>query len=103
MKNLQSRVEERSPNWLPIPGVVGHERREAQVDENDFFRKAEIIAFYPKQRHGMLQNEGGERISFDLRNLCVVGDASYLDVGIRVGYDVSRTSNGNRITCLKVY
>lgn len=104
MREIQMKVEARKPNWLPIPGVItAGEKRSALVDENDFFRKGEVVSYQPMQRHGVIENEQGERVPFDLHQIDVLGDAAYIEAGVRVGYDVSRTSSGNRVTCLKVY
>ncbi len=104
MREMQTKFEARSPNWLPIPGVVtSGEKRVALVDENDLFRKGEVVSYYPMQRHGVIESEQGEKSPFDLHLIDVRGDISYIESGVRIGYDVSRTPGGNRVTCLKVY
>lgn len=104
MRELHTHVEQRPANWLPIPGVSSaKEKREVHVDENDFFRKGEVAIFHPRQASGVITSDRGDRLPFDLREINVIGDFENIDVGMRVGYDVSRTSSGYKITCLKVY
>ncbi|MFH1830835.1 MAG: hypothetical protein ABH871_08700 [Pseudomonadota bacterium] len=104
MTDFHSHVEQRPVNWLPIPGLSGaKEKREVKVDENDFFRKGEIASYYPGQGSGVIATDKGERLPFDLRGINMIGDLKDIDAGIRVGYDVSRTSGGYKITCIKVY
>jgi hypothetical protein len=104
LKHLQANIRTRAPNWLPIPGAGSERgRREAQVDEGDLFAKGELIAFLPKQARGVIRNGHGDHLTFDLKTISVLGDVGHLEVGARVGYDMARTSNGNRVTVLKIY
>lgn len=104
MKQKLSQVKERTPNWLPLPGGMPDRlRHEAQVDEGDFFAKGEVVSYLPKQAKGVIQSDHGGQLAFDLKTILVLGEARYLEVGSRVGYDVARTSNGNRLTLLKIY
>jgi len=104
MTPMPARVEARRPNWLPIPGAISaEEKRSARVVEDDFFRKAEIVSFHSNQRHGVLVNDSGERIPFNLHEISVSGDPANIGVGLRVGYDVARTASGHRVTMIKVY
>lgn len=104
MRSMPSKVKERAPNWLPIPGAISaEERNSARVVEDDFFRKGEIVNFRPKQRHGEVTNDRGDRIPFNLHDISVLGDPSNIGDGLRVGYDIARTSRGPRVTVLKVY
>jgi hypothetical protein len=104
MVPMPSKVLERAPNWLPIPGVISaEEKHSARVDENDFFRKGEIVSFQPRQRHGEVANDRGLRIPFDLHEASIVGDPTNIGVGMRIGYDASRISGGLRVTVLKIY
>ena len=104
MVPMPSKVLERAPNWLPIPGAISaEEKHSARVDENDFFRKGEIVSFQQRQRHGEVENDRGLRIPFDLHEASIVGDPTNIGVGLRVGYDASRISGGLRVTVLKIY
>jgi hypothetical protein len=102
--NEQHLIEERSPNWLPLPGEeMAVKRRVAVVDANDLFCKAEVATYYPKQRCGILKNERGALIPFSLDEAFVIGDLCHLEPAGRVGYDASCTSHGQRVTKLKIY
>lgn len=104
MVPMPSQVIERRPNWLPIPGAISaQEKRSQRVDEDDLFRKGEVVIFQPKQGHGVVANDRGDRLPFDLRQIAVIGGAENIGVGLRIGYDVARTSSGYRVTTLKVY
>lgn len=102
--NLHATFRERPPNWLPVPGAHAvRERREARVNESDFFTKGEVLTFLPKQGRGVLKNAQGDLIAFDLKTVSLIGEAGDIQSGMRVGYDVARTSHGNRVTTLKIY
>lgn len=101
---MPAKVEARAPNWLPIPGAISaEEKRSARVVEDDFFRKGEVMSFQANQRHGVLTNDRGDRIPFDLHDISVLGDPAGIGVGLRVGYDASHTPGGMKITVIKVY
>lgn len=99
----------RPPNWLPLPGVADRAEVIAEpqlVDEHDNFPKATVEEYYPRLRMGFLITDGGKRIKFDLSRIRLAGPAHphlRLKKGCRVGFDVGRTSNGVRLSTLKVY
>jgi len=104
MVPMPSKVLERAPNWLPIPGAISaEEKHSARVDEGDFFRKGEIVSFQPRQGHGEVENDRGLRIPFNLHEVSVMGDPTNIGAGLRIGYDASRISGGLRVTILKIY
>lgn len=97
-------VEARPPNWLPIPCEEEKPKQRIQaVDENDFFRKGDLDSFYPNQGYGIINDRHAGQIQFSISDIMVIGDSSHLGSGVRVGYDISRTSLGPRITKLKIY
>ena len=103
-----SPIEARSPNWLPLPGAQPAPPSEEApiVDENDLFPKGRVEAFYPRQGEGMVLNDRGERIPFRVAEIDLIGpkgNARYIAAGARVGYDVSCTSHGRRVSRIKVY
>jgi hypothetical protein len=105
MQERSLQCEARPPNWLPLP--LAEEplvrRREVTVDEGDLFRKGDVSAYYVQQRRGFIRNERGSLIPFLLDEITLLGDARDLEAGLRVGYDVSRTSHGARVTRMKIY
>ncbi len=101
---MPSQVMQRKSNWLPIPGAISkQEKRSQMVDESDAFRKGEVVIFQPKQGHGVIANDRGDKIPFDLSQIEVLGQTENIGVGLRIGYDASRTSAGYRVVTLKVY
>lgn len=104
---LERSIESRPPNWLPIPGVdATHFAPVQHVDENDLFSKGEITSFFPNQRFGYIKDMKGRALRFSLDECDISGtkrDAHYFVAGSRVGYDVFRTSNGVRVSRLKIY
>lgn len=98
-------VEARPPNWLPLPGAV-IEEAPPPVEEDDLFPKGDVISFHPRQGVGFIRSVSGERISFRLDEVELVGPKGhrrYIAEGRRIGYDVARTTDGVRVTKLKVY
>ncbi len=97
-------LQERPPNWLPPPGSDRLSR--AQVEVDDLFSKGCITRFYPKLGLGWVERDGDGEVSVSLADARLVGPKGserYLVAGARVGFDLSWTSSGPRITCLKVY
>lgn len=103
---MESRkVLTREINWLPLPGVDDFSSM-PQVEEDDFFSKAEIISVFPRQGKGTIKNGKNQEMEFLISDLEFVGpknEKRYLKIGGRVGYDVARTSDGARIVKLKIY
>lgn len=95
----------RPSNWLPIPGVAFDEKMPT-VEEDDMFPKGEVVQFYPRQGCGSIKNKHGGVIPFRLKEIELVGpkgDARYLSIGCRVGFDASHTSGGPLVTKIKIY
>lgn len=103
--NTSARYESHQPNWLPLPFEPA-KSRVAVALEDDFFVKGEILEFYPKQKKGVLKNARSELIPFNVTQVEFVGpknNATFLEVGIMVGYDLARTSHGPLIDKIKIY
>ncbi len=106
---METTLRAREPNWLPLPGLeegIIPVDEEPQVDELDNFAKATVEAFYPRQGYGNIVTERGEKVTFDLKSVRLVGlkaDPRYLREGRKVGYDVGKTSRGTRVCTLKIY
>lgn len=97
--------EARSPNWLPVPSCERSHSTQ-NVEENDLFPKGDVVEFFLQQGRGVVEKQGGGvRYPFNLDVIEIVGakQVSQLVVGMKVGYDIARTSEGPRITKLKIY
>ena len=96
--------EQRQPNWLPLPVEEKSTPRQSIV-EDDLFPKADVTEFYPQQGVGELVDPRGLKHFFNLDEIELVGSrgAEAIAAGIKVGYDLSRTSEGIKITKLKIY
>ena len=96
--------EARQPNWLPLPIEESYTLKQFIVDD-DFFPKGDVTEFYPQQGLGSVTEHRGIKLSFNLDEVELIGEkgSDAISVGIKVGYDLARTSGGNRITKLKIY
>ncbi|HPM40978.1 MAG TPA: hypothetical protein PLY45_00905 [bacterium] len=105
---METTLEAREPNWLPLPvGRVAEAAEDSpEVSEEDLFPKGEVVSFYPRQGLGTLRNARDEIVPFSLSEVELVGPKGhpkYLMGGARVGFDVSWTSGGTRVCRMKVY
>ena len=78
----------------------------APAAEDDKFRKARIVKYFPQSGYGFVRDERGKEIYFHLDELRMVGtkrDPRHVYEGASVGIDISRTSRGLRVTKLKLY
>jgi len=106
MKNDAPKFEVRDPNWLPVPFSIERAPDVQVVEENDLFPKGSVSNFYPRQGYGAIKDAKGIDLYFNLDEAELVGpkgDKKYLGAGKRVGFDRSRTSEGERIIKIKVY
>lgn len=104
-QNASHEVAARAPNWLPLPGAE-IDLAPQVVDENDLFPKGFVTSYYPQQGLGLVKNDRGEEISFSLAEVDLIGPKGhrkFLSEGCRVGYDISCTSHGPRVSKIKVY
>ena len=101
---LKNKFEARPSNWLPVPSCEKTQSLQ-NIEDDDFFPKADVVEFFYQQGAGMVERQGGIRYPFDLDVVEVVGSkpVSQLSVGMKVGYDIARTSDGYRVTKLKIY
>jgi cold shock CspA family protein len=64
---------------------------------------AEIVDYCPDKGYGFIRNEKGERIFFFLPEVDTIGlRVQDIQLGMKVGYDVSLTSKGRRVSRMKV-
>lgn len=103
-RDLKGSFEVRAPNWLPVPSCEKGQLRQ-NVEEGDMFPKADVVEFFQHQGRGIVQRHDGRQYDFSLEEIEVVGPnpSSQISVGMKVGYDLSRTSHGTKITKLKIY
>ena len=101
----RAQKEARPPNWLPLPGEeLGVQVPE--VEEDDLFTKGEVISFHPRQGLGCVRSVRGELLPFQVSEIDLVGPKGmrqYIEVGCRVGFDASVTTDGRKVTRLKIY
>ena len=75
----------------------------ALKDMNLRYPEGEITNYFPDKGYGFITNGKGEKIFFFLPEVDTMGcRVEQIRKGIRVGYDVSLTSKGRRISRLKV-
>lgn len=97
----------RPENWLPQSYRSKVEKEiKYEVDENDMFSKGEISRYFPYQEYGYVKDCNGKDIVFKLDEIDLVGERGYkenITIGSKVGYDLSVTSSGVRVSKLKIY
>lgn len=100
-------VSSRTPNWIPLPSFgIDKKKPIVEVDEKDFFTKGEVVFFYERQGIGRVKNRRGEFVDFDVSQVDFVGQknsSEFITDGSPVGYDISITSHGLKISKMKIY
>ncbi len=67
------------------------------------YPEGEITQYFPDKGYGFLTNQKGERIFFFLPEVDFLGlKLEDIRSGMRVGYDVSLTSKGRRISRMRI-
>jgi len=75
----------------------------ALKDMNLRYPEGKITNFFPEKGYGFITNQKGEKIFFFLPEVDTMGcRAEDIRKGIRVGYDVSLTAKGRRISRMKI-
>ena len=72
----------------------------------DFYHQGVITKLFPSNNIGVVRTESGRELTFSYDLVILVGETKSpleLKVGEPVGYDLGWTSNGLRITKLKIY
>lgn len=96
------------PNTVPLPNVACLDATPAlaPADENDLFSKGVVIKYFQNQSYGFVRDHIGRELFFHVDEMDFFGaknNKSFITVGARIGYDVSRTSHGLRIRRIKIY
>ena len=75
----------------------------ALKDMNLRYPEGKITNFFPEKGYGFITNQKGEKIFFFLPEVDTMGcRAEDIRKGVRVGYDVSLTAKGRRISRMKI-
>jgi hypothetical protein len=73
------------------------------VEKGDLFYHGILARLFRENDMGIVRSASGREIPFSLEHVILLGEMKHedLQVGMRVGYDVSWTSNGLRVSKLK--
>ncbi|PYV39029.1 MAG: hypothetical protein DMG06_24225 [Acidobacteria bacterium] len=75
----------------------------ALKDMNLRYPEGKITNFFPEKGYGFITNQKGEKIFFFLPEVDTMGcRVEDIRKGMRVGYDVSLTAKGRRISRMKI-
>ena len=75
----------------------------ALKDMNLRYPEGKITNFFPEKGYGFITNQKGEKIFFFLPEVDTMGcRIEDIRKGMRVGYDVSLTAKGRRISRMKI-
>lgn len=75
-------------------------------ERSDFFHHGVISKLFPSNNMGLVRTESGREVPFSFEFVILLGDAkkpSDLMEGLEVGYDTGWTSQGLRVTKIKMY
>ena len=89
----------------PAPHGGAGEQAAAESAESRFYGGV-IVRLHPGSRRGTVRSDSGREIGFswqDVRVLGAEGGFSALREGLRVGFDLGRTSRGVCVTTLRLY
>lgn len=73
---------------------------------DDRFYQGRILRLYPGSRSGVVRTGSGRDIAFAIPDVQILGSTrgfAVLSEGMRVGFDLGRTSRGLRVTMIRVY
>jgi hypothetical protein len=74
-------------------------------DPRSRFYQGTIVRLFPGSRTGLVRSGSGREIPFAIADVRLLGTSegfAVLREGMRVGFDVGRTSRGVRVTTLRV-
>jgi hypothetical protein len=78
---------------------------DASPDANRYY-KGTIVRVHPGSRTGWLRTDHGRDVPFAETDLVLIGTSggfAVLRAGLRVGFDLGRTSRGLCVTTIRVY
>ncbi len=76
------------------------------LGKSDLFYQGVIVRLFPKNNMGIVRTQSGREIAFTYNLVIILGGTKNphdLKEGQKVGYDLGWTSNGLRVTKIKVY
>jgi cold shock CspA family protein len=78
---------------------------QGQEYPDDHFIHGTILKYFPQANYGFIRDVKGREIYFHLDEARLAGGFHRRDIkeGLKVGFDMSRTSRGLRATKIKVY
>ena len=82
------------------------EKTDDPLEAGDLFYHGVVARLFPKNNMGIIRTESGREIAFSYTLVVILGgtqDPNDLKEGQRVGYDLGWTSNGLRVTKIKIY
>jgi hypothetical protein len=80
--------------------------RQISRESKDLYHHGVITKLFPSNNTGIVRTESGREVPFSYDLVILCGEAKsvqHLREGQRVGYDIGWTSNGLRVTKLKIY
>lgn len=87
-------------------GGAQQELLDAEQSEKDFFYHGTIIRLSPKKKFGIVRTSSGKDLPFSFELVELLGPVTSprgLREGLVVGYDMSWTSRGLKVTKIKTY
>ncbi len=90
-----------------LPGGREEERVGDDIaGREELFYQGVILRLYPGRKCGVIRTGNGREVPFSFATVDLLGDDQRFDrlyEGMPVGFDLTRTSEGLRITKIKVY
>lgn len=82
----------------------GSHTADSEASEDSFYQGT-IIRVHPGSRSGVLRTGNGREVAFAVPDVLILGTAhgfAALREGMRVGFDLGRTSRGLRVTTIRI-
>jgi len=83
---------------------AGPRAADSEASEDSFYRGT-IVRLHPGSRSGLLRTGNGREVAFAVPDVLILGTAhgfAALREGMRVGFDLGRTSRGLRVTTIRI-
>lgn len=97
------------PNRIPVPFAAPAAPAVVPLspaDENDQFSKGVVTKYFQNQSYGFVRDHLNRELFFHVDEMDFCGpknNKTFITVGARIGFDISRTSHGLRIKRIKIY